>query len=162
MRSSRFVEMLVGLFVILGVAAIFVLTMRVSNLSATPGMSQGYTVSAHFRNVGGLKVGSAVTMAGVDIGRVISIAIDPYTYDAIVKLRISDGYRNIPDDSDAKILTAGLLGEQYVGINAGGSLTYLKAGSEIQFTQSALVLEEIIGKFMVNMSQNSGSQASTK
>lgn len=154
--QSRAVELLVGFFVLLGIAAIFILTMRVSNLADTSGI-QGYTVSAAFDDIGGLKSGSPVNMAGVRIGRVTDIELDPETFQAVATLRVSQEYK-IPKDSDASVLTSGLLGEQYVGIGPGGSLDNMQEGDEFIITQSAVVLETLIGQFMTSMgSDDSGS-----
>lgn len=150
--NSRALEILVGFFVCLGVAAVFVLTFRVASVdSAISGGS--YSVSAEFNNIGSLSKGASVKMAGVRIGSVTGIRIDPKTFEAIVDMSISDKHEDIPTDSSAKILTAGLLGSQYVGIEPGGSLDSLKNGSKIQFTQSAFVLENVIGQFLVNMTR---------
>lgn len=147
--QSRAMEILVGLFVCLGVAAVFILTLRVASLDTIQGGS-GYHVTADFENIGSLKPGAAVTLSGVKIGRVRSIVIDPKSFDAVVDFEISTLYNNIPDDSTVKILTAGLLGEQYLSLSVGGSETNLKEGSKIRFTQSALVLENLIGQFLAN------------
>jgi len=106
-------------------------------------------VEARFQNVGSLKKRSPVAMSGVTIGRVTDIRFDGVSLEAVVTLVIDSRYDQIPDDSDASILTAGLLGSQYVGLQAGGSETYLEDGSELYFTQSAIVLENLIGKFLV-------------
>lgn len=150
--QSRALEMLVGLFVSLGVAAVFVLTFRVASLDTVGGADESYRVVATFENIGGLKVGSAVTIAGVRIGRVKDIVIDPTTFEADVTLELSKDYSTIPEDSNAKILTAGLLGEQYVGLEAGGADEALKEGSKLKLTQSALVLENLIGQFLSSQS----------
>lgn len=152
--QSKALEILVGFFVCLGVAAVFVLTFRVASLETTSN-GKTYSVTALFENIGGLKPGAAVTMAGVKVGRVRSIAIDPATFEAAVTLDISSSYDMIPEDSDARILTAGLLGEQYVGLVPGGAEAALKDGSRIKFTQSALVLENIVGQFLTNMTSKS-------
>jgi len=112
--------------------------------------AEGYNVIAKFDNIGGLKVGAPVSMAGVNIGRVDSIKLDTTEYKAAVTLSIERTFSKIPDDSDASIQTSGLLGANYVGINAGGSEKFLVAGSQIQFTQSAMVLENLINKFFAN------------
>ena len=158
--QSRALEMLVGLFVCLGVAAVFVLTFRVASLDTIDGAGGTYRVVASFENIGGLKPGSAVTMAGVKIGRVRDIVIDPITYEANVTLELSGAYNAIPEDSNAKILTAGLLGEQYIGLEAGGADEPLKEGSKLKLTQSALVLENLIGQFLSSQSskEDKGSQ----
>jgi phospholipid/cholesterol/gamma-HCH transport system substrate-binding protein len=152
-------EILVGFFVCLGVAAVFILTLRVASLDTIQGGS-GYHVTARFENIGSLKPGAAVTLSGVKIGRVRSITIDPKSFDAVVDFEISTLYSNIPDDSTVKILTAGLLGEQYLSLSVGGSDTNLKEGSKIRFSQSALVLENLIGQFLAN--QGSKPAASEK
>jgi phospholipid/cholesterol/gamma-HCH transport system substrate-binding protein len=157
MSQSRMLEVIVGLFVILGVMAVFFLSMRVSNLAGRGDTGAGYMVHAQFDNIGGLKVGAPVTLAGVRIGRVTDIRIDPKNFEADVAMNIARSYGNLPDDSDASILTAGLLGEQYVGVSPGGSEQVLKEGSMIKFTQSALVLENIIGQFLVNKAQESAA-----
>ena len=147
MRVSRTLEIGVGLFVVLGFAAFLMLAVEVSGLSSLSGDS-GYPIGARFENVGGLKVRSPVTMGGVRVGRVTGIDYDEESYEAVVQIRVDERFRKIPDDSSASILTAGLLGEQYVGIEPGGSLGYLAEGGELQFTQSALVLEQIVGQFL--------------
>lgn len=147
MLQSRTVEIGVGIFVALGLAALFMLAMKVSNL-ATWTQTDGYDVMVRFDNVGGLKVRSPVTMAGVRIGRVKGIGFDDNTYEAVVTLGIEGHYRRIPDDTTASIYTAGLLGEQYVSLEPGGDDAFLVQGSEIQLSQSALVLEQIVGQFL--------------
>jgi phospholipid/cholesterol/gamma-HCH transport system substrate-binding protein len=102
-------------------------------------------------DIGDLKPGSPVTMAGVRVGRVESIRFDPKDFKAAVVLRIEDQYKEIPEDSDASIQTAGLLGGKYIGIGPGGSETFLKQGGQIEFTQSAIVLESLVNKFFANM-----------
>jgi phospholipid/cholesterol/gamma-HCH transport system substrate-binding protein len=148
MRSNRGIEIGTGLFVVLGfIALLFLTTQLPSSGLKLASTKAGYHVSAAFDNVGDLKVGSPVTMAGVNLGEVQSIRIDWTTYKAIVSMRIDPQYNKIPDDSDASIQTQGLLGGKYVGIGAGGSETFLKEGSQIALTQSALVLENLINKF---------------
>ncbi|HEX5514682.1 MAG TPA: outer membrane lipid asymmetry maintenance protein MlaD [Gammaproteobacteria bacterium] len=147
MQSSRVVEIWVGLFAVLGLLALFVLAMRVSNLNDF-NEPEGYKLTAYFQNIGGLKVKAPVTVAGVRIGRVAGIELDEQSFKAKVTLAIRPGYDQLPDDSSAAILTSGLLGEQYIGLEPGGSDTYLKAGQRIEYTQSALVLENIIGQFL--------------
>ncbi|MCA1851615.1 MAG: outer membrane lipid asymmetry maintenance protein MlaD [Beggiatoa sp.] len=148
MLQSKAVETAVGVFVALGLAALFVLAMQVSNLSFAGLRNDSfYEVRAEFENIGGLKVRSPVKMAGVTIGRIGTIEFDSNTYNAIVIMRIDKHYDRIPDDSGANIYTAGLLGEQYVGLTPGGSEEFLKAGAVITETQSAVVLEQLIGQF---------------
>jgi phospholipid/cholesterol/gamma-HCH transport system substrate-binding protein len=143
-------EIGVGLFVAGGLAALFMLAMQVSNLSANIS-SQSYMVTAAFQNIGGLKVRSPVTVSGVRVGRVEAIDYDTKGYEAVVTLRIEDKYNTFPEDTSASIFTAGLLGEQYIALQPGGSENDLKAGDRIHLTQSALVLEQIIGQFLYNV-----------
>jgi phospholipid/cholesterol/gamma-HCH transport system substrate-binding protein len=147
MSKQRAIEIAVGAFMAAGIVALFFLAMQVSNLSASPG-GEGYRLKARFQNVGSLKVRSAVSMAGVRIGRVEAIEIDQGTYEAVVTMRISGRYDRIPDDTFANVYTAGLLGEQYIGLDPGGSDQYLREGDGIVHTQSALVLEQILGQFL--------------
>jgi phospholipid/cholesterol/gamma-HCH transport system substrate-binding protein len=147
MGKQRGIEVLVGAFVAAGCVALFFLAMKVSNLGADPG-GDGYRVTARFANVGSLKARAPVSMAGVRVGRVESVRFDKATYEAVATLRIDSGVDSIPDDTFANIFTAGLLGEQYVGLEAGGSQDYLHDGSEISNTQSAMILEQMIGQFL--------------
>ena len=152
MQLTKTVELMVGLFVLLGSAALFFLAMQVSNLGAYTGGS-GYRLIAQFDNSGGLKVRSAVTVAGVRVGRVRSISFDKESYQSVVEMEIEAQYDTLPIDSSATILTAGLLGEQYLGIEPGGEAEYLKDGDVFDLTQSALVLEELIGQFLFSKAQ---------
>jgi phospholipid/cholesterol/gamma-HCH transport system substrate-binding protein len=148
MKQTRAVEVGTGLFVLLGLGALFFLTTQTTggdDFSA----DEVYTVEARFENVGSLRSRAPVAMSGVTIGRVTSVAFDTVTLEAVVQFVIDAQYDQIPDDSDASILTAGILGSQYIGLQAGGSDMFLEDGSEILFTQSAIVLENLIGKFLV-------------
>jgi phospholipid/cholesterol/gamma-HCH transport system substrate-binding protein len=147
MRQTRAIELGTGLFVLLGFAALFFLVTQITSREFGLG-DAGYRLTATFDQVGGLKPGAPVSMSGVTIGRVESIAYDFSVYRALVTLRIEPKFDKIPDDSDASILTAGLLGGQYVGIGPGASETFFKEGDRIQFTQSAVVLENLISKFL--------------
>lgn len=147
MRQTRTIEIVTGFFIILGFVALYIIAITSTNISSY-GETKSYAVIATFNNIGGLKPRAAVTMAGVSIGRVTEIKLDPKSFSAVVTLQINAAYGDIPDDSTASILTQGLLGEQYIGIDPGGSETYLKNGSVIQYTQSALVLEKLIGQFL--------------
>jgi phospholipid/cholesterol/gamma-HCH transport system substrate-binding protein len=147
MMQSRTVEIWVGLFIAAGMAALFMLAMQVSNLTVV-NTDEGYDVTARFENISGLKVRAPVTMAGVRIGRVTEVGFDPRTFEAVVTMHISDRYNELPADSSASIFTAGLLGEQYIGLEPGGDMEVLKEGSEIMLTQSALILEQLIGQFL--------------
>lgn len=155
--SARSMEILVGAFVAAGFVALFFLAMKVSNLGAVT-VGDGYQVTARFRNVGGLKVRAPVSMGGVPLGKVVGIHFDEKTFDAVVTMEIDRQYGQIPDDTYAKIYTAGLLGEQYLGLEPGGSEKNLKQGSEIRMTQSALVLEEVIGQFIFSKAQEGSKQ----
>jgi len=148
--QTKALELLVGLFFTLGVAAVFILTVRVASFDAGSA-GDSFAVTADFENIGGLKPGAAVTMAGVRIGRVRDIVVDPTTFEARVTMRIEKGYDNLPKDSNAAIFTAGLLGEQYIGLSPGGDEAVLAEGDKIKFTQSALVLENLIGQFVAGM-----------
>ena len=156
MRANRSIEIGSGLFVLLGFASLLFLTTQLpsSGLKITHAKT-GYTVTAAFDNVGDLKVGSPVTMVGVTLGEVKGIRIDWTTYKAVVTMRIDSKYDKIPDDSDASIQTQGLLGGKYVGIGPGGAETFLKNGSQITLTQSALVLENLINKFFTSQASKS-------
>ena len=151
MSKTRQIEIMVGAFMAAGFLALFFLAMQVSNLG-TVNTGDSYKV-ARFDNIGGLKVKSPVTMAGVEVGRVLDIYYDAEDFRAVAVLGIYSQYDRIPDDTFAKILTAGLLGEQYIGLDPGGSEDLLKEGSEIAVTQSALVLEEVIGQFIYGKAQ---------
>jgi phospholipid/cholesterol/gamma-HCH transport system substrate-binding protein len=147
MQQTRSVEIGTGLFIFLGLAAVFFLTTRATGLSSQLD-ENAYEVFARFDNVGSLKDRAPVSMSGVTIGRVTSVEFDPQRLEAVVTMKINSKYDQIPDDSDASILTSGLLGSQYIGLQAGGSDTYLSDGSEIEFTQSAIVLEKMISKYL--------------
>lgn len=150
MVTTRKMEIMVGIFVAAGFAALFMLAMRVSNLSALD-TDGGYKLYANFENIGGLKLRSAVSMSGVRIGRVTGIDYDEGAFQARVEMTIDSRYDFLPTDTHASIYTAGLLGEQYVALEPGAETETLKDGDRLHFTQSSLVLEEIIGQFMVNM-----------
>jgi phospholipid/cholesterol/gamma-HCH transport system substrate-binding protein len=157
MRATRSLEIGTGLFVILGLAALFFLTTQLpsSGLKLSFGKTPGYDVTAEFDNIGDLKVGAPVRMAGVRIGDVTAIGFDNQSYRADVHLHIYPQFSQIPVDSYASIETEGLLGGQYVGISPGGLSQYLKNGSQILQTQSAIVLENLINKFFANFSSGS-------
>ena len=147
MYVSRTAELWVGLFVLAGVASLFALAMKVSNIAAFQS-ADGYEIVARFQNIGGLTERAPVTLGGVQIGRVKSIELDQQTFQARVILAIAPDYNNLPEDTSASILTSGLLGEQYVGLEPGGMDATLSDGDEIMLTQSALVLEKIISQFL--------------
>ncbi len=149
MQQTRTIELGTGLFALLGIGALFFLTTQTTG-SDDFNVDDTYEVAARFDNVGSLKPRAPVSMSGVTIGRVTEIHFDSDALEAVVTFVVDSQYDQIPDDSDASILTAGLLGSQYIGLTAGGSPLYLEDGSEILFTQSALLLENIIGKFLVS------------
>jgi phospholipid/cholesterol/gamma-HCH transport system substrate-binding protein len=150
--SIRTIEIAVGLFVAAGLAALFMLAMKVSNLANYTG-DDGYEISARFDNIGGLKVRSPVAASGVRVGQVVAIEYDSGGYEARVTMSIDPQYDKFPTDTAASVLTSGLLGEQFIGLQPGAEEEFLKAGSEIELTQSALVLEQIIGQFLYSMAE---------
>ena len=156
MVAIKKLELAVGVFVALGLVAFFMLAMKVSNI-AELGQDKGYKVTARFESIGGLKIRAPVTLAGVRIGRVANIGLDTQTYEAVVTLSIDPQYDRLPTDSSASILTSGLLGEQYVGLEPGGMDTYLKNGSTLKLTQSALVLEKLIARMITGAADSEGS-----
>lgn len=139
-------DLWVGLFVITGIAALMVLSLKVGNLNVY-NPSQSYVITGNFENIGGLKVRAPVKSAGVVVGRVTDIQFSTQTYDAVVTMSMDSRYL-FPKDTFASILTSGLLGEQYIGLAAGGDEGMLKAGDKIMKTNSAMVLEEMIGRFL--------------
>lgn len=139
-------DLWVGLFVILGVGALLILSLKVGNLN-TYSAGQGYQLVGNFENIGGLKIRAPVKSSGVVVGRVTDIQFSLETYDALVTVNIDSRYL-FPKDTFASILTAGLLGEQYIGLAAGGDEAMLESGDKIMKTNSAMVLEEMIGRFL--------------
>ncbi len=149
--NNRTIEIGVGVFMALAFAALFMLVMQVSNLG-TITTGDTYTLRAGFENIGGLKVRSPVTVSGVRVGRVAAIDYDSDAFEAIVTLNIGSAYNRFPEDTSASIFTAGLLGEQYIALEPGGSMENLADGDRLQLTQSALVMEQIIGQFLYSTS----------
>ncbi|MFW5451331.1 MAG: outer membrane lipid asymmetry maintenance protein MlaD [Methylophagaceae bacterium] len=152
MMQNKSTEITVGMFVAAGIAALFMLAMKVSNLAEFTDET-GYQVIAEFENIGGLKVRSPVTMAGVRVGRVGDISLNPDSYNAQVTLNLYGKFDNIPTDTAASIYTAGLLGEQYIGLEAGAEEEFLQNGDVIDLTQPALVLEQVIGQFLFSKAE---------
>lgn len=150
METSPAKELGTGLFIFLGFASLLFLATQTANLEGYF-EAGGYLVTARFEDVAGLKARAPVTMSGVTIGKVEEIEFDKERLDAIVTLRIRSDFDTIPDDSDAKILTSGLLGSKYVGIGAGGSESYLTERGEIELTQSAIVLENLVSKVLFTL-----------
>lgn len=161
MRQTRAIELGTGLFVLLGFAALFFLITQITSREFGFG-DGGYRLTAMFEQVGGLKPGAPVSMSGVTVGRVEAIEYDFNEYRARVTMRIDRTFDRIPEDSDAGILTAGLLGGQYVGIGPGSSETFLTDGNQIQFTQSAIVLENLISKFLFSKAAEKPADGSTE
>ena len=150
-----------GLFILLGFAALAYLATQTTSVANGMASGNSYTLKARFQNIGQLKARAPVKIAGVRIGDVQSIQLEPQRMDALVTLSIDKQYDDIPDDSSAAIFTSGLLGDQYVGLEPGGSPTFLKNGDELVLTQSAMSIENLIGKFLVNGGpKSSGSDAS--
>ena len=144
---------MVGAFVAIGCAALFMLAMKVSNLS-TLSSEEGYLLTAYFENIGGLKVRSPITVSGVKVGQVTNIVFDPNRLQAKVTLLVETDHNYFSTDTAASIYTAGLLGEQYIALEPGAEDETLKDGDIVEFTQSALVLEEIVSKFISNVASS--------
>jgi len=150
MMKKRTLDMWVGAFVLIGFASIMFLALKVANQSAfTLAGESTYRVLARFDNIGGLKIRAPVKSAGVVVGRVADISFDVKTYEALVTMTVGSSYP-FPRDTAAKILTSGLLGEQYIGLSAGGDTVNLKDGDTLKITQSAMVLENLISQFLYN------------
>jgi phospholipid/cholesterol/gamma-HCH transport system substrate-binding protein len=163
MRPNRTLEIGTGLFVLLGIAALLFLTTQLpaSGLKFAHAKT-GFRVTAAFDNIGDLRVGSPVTMSGVRVGEVTGIHFDSRDFKAVVQMRIDPQYNQIPEDSYASVQTEGLLGGKYIGLSPGGLDTFLKDGSRIEQTQSAIVLESLINKFFANYaSRSSGDSGGT-
>lgn len=152
-------DLWVGVFVMAGIGALLILALKVGNLG-TYSAAESYTLIGNFENIGGLKVRAPVKSAGVVVGRITDIRFNTETYDAAVTMNIDNRYQ-FPRDTFASILTSGLLGEQYIGLAAGGDETVLKNGDKIMKTNSAMVLEEMIGRFLFDKaSENKASEDS--
>jgi phospholipid/cholesterol/gamma-HCH transport system substrate-binding protein len=162
MRKTRTLNLGTGTFVLLGFAALFFLTTQTTSRGLSFGSKPHYDLTAKFDNVGDLKVGAPVSMSGVEMGRVTKIGFDPKEYKAVVTMRMDERYNQIPTDSDASIYTQGLLGGKFIGLTAGGADTYLKDKDQIDFTQSAFVLENLIGQVLANFAKNPSQSDSAK
>lgn len=154
--QRKSLDVWVGLFVLIGAAALVFLALNVGNMSSLS-LDQGYAVSMNFDNIGGLKPRAPVKSAGVVVGRVAKIAFNDKKFQATVTLALDTKYK-FPKDSSAKILTSGLLGEQYIGLEAGGDINNLVAGDTIKMTQSAIVLENLISQFLYSKAADSGKE----
>ncbi len=161
MLSQRTIETLVGLFLLAAIVSLIALAFKVSGLT-TFFKQEGYHVTAAFDDIGQLKVRGSVKIGGVSVGEVTDIAIDPASYKAIVTMRINSSTREIPMDSSASILTAGLLGDNYVSITPMYSKEFLKNGSMIEETHSAMILEKLIGQFLFSISHPGEVQKNEK
>jgi phospholipid/cholesterol/gamma-HCH transport system substrate-binding protein len=148
MKSSHQIEFAAGLFLLAAIAALIFLAVQATDRGVVSG--GGYQVSAHFSNIGGLKPRARVSMGGVTIGMVEDISLDPDTFEARVLIRISDQFNDLPEDTSASILTAGILGDQFIGLEPGGSPEPLRDGDRIILTNSALQLEQLISRYMFN------------
>jgi len=152
--NSRATEILVGIFMLLFFIAMFVLAMKVSNLTSLS-QTEGYTLTAKFENIGGLKERARVSASGVRVGEVTRIIYDPETFEAEVTLKIEKSYSSFPLDTTASIYTSGLLGEQYIGLDPGAEDDFLQNDDEVTLTQSAIVLERLIGQVLFSRSGGS-------
>jgi phospholipid/cholesterol/gamma-HCH transport system substrate-binding protein len=148
MMTRRELDLWVGIFAVAGMGAMLFLSLKVANL-ASFSSADAYQINAKFENIGGLKIRAPVKSAGVVVGRVGDIRFDNESFEAVVSMNIDSRFQ-FPKDSSAKILTSGLLGEQYIGITAGGDSVNLKKGDSLKLTQSAVVLENLIGQFLYN------------
>ncbi|HWS73784.1 MAG TPA: outer membrane lipid asymmetry maintenance protein MlaD [Quisquiliibacterium sp.] len=155
--NRRSVDVLVGLFVLLGFASLVFLAMRAGNMSGSFGLTDTYEAVARFDNIGGLKPRAAVRSAGVVVGRVTAISFNDQAYQAEVTLALDRRY-GFPKDSSAKIMTSGLLGDQYIGLEPGADSEMLREGDRITMTQSAVVLENLIGQFLYGKAAEGGKQ----
>lgn len=152
--NRQSIDWLVGLFVVMGIAALIFLSFKVANI-ASLGNEDGYQVYANFENIGKLKPKAPVMVAGVRVGEVRAIELDEEMFQATVMIHINDRYRKFPLDTSASILTSGLLGEQYISLEPGGEDEFLEEGSEIELTQPAFVLEKMIGQLLFNANKDS-------
>lgn len=149
---TRLMELAVGAFMVMGIIALVLMALRVSGIS-TSAAGDKYTIKAYFENLGGLTERAKVSMSGVTIGRVTNVYLDSEDYVAVVEMEIHSSMSTLTTDTSAAILTAGLLGEKYIGLTVGAEDEYLEEGGVIEDTQSALVLEELIGQFLFNKAE---------
>ncbi|MSQ72054.1 MAG: outer membrane lipid asymmetry maintenance protein MlaD [Betaproteobacteria bacterium] len=152
--TRKELDLWVGIFVMVGAGGILFLSLKVANLTSLAS-ADAYPISAKFDNIGGLKIRAPVKSAGVVVGRVGDIRFDNQQFEAVVTLNIDSRFQ-FPKDTSAKILTSGLLGEQYVGLTAGGDAANLKGGDSLKITQSAVVLENLISQFLYNKAADGG------
>ena len=156
--GRKSVEIFVGIFVLLGFLGLLFLALKAANLGTFSAGGDTYSLTARFDNIGGLKARAPVRSAGVTVGRVTSITLDNKTYQGVVRLDINNDYK-FPEDSSARILTSGLLGDQYIGLDAGYGEKTLASGDTIKQTQSAIVLESLISQFLFSKASDAGAPA---
>jgi len=156
MMTRKELDLWVGIFAVAGIGAMLFLSLKVANLASFTG-SDSYQIKAKFDNIGGLKVRAAVKSAGVVVGRVGEIRFDNESFEAVVTMNLDSRYQ-FPKDSSAKILTSGLLGEQYIGLSPGGDSANLKSGDSLKLTQSAVVLENLISQFLYSKAAEGDSK----
>lgn len=149
MRANYKVELASGVFLLLGIAALVWLATRATDFGQDIG-DDTYTISARFTNVGDLRNRAPVKIGGVTVGMVDHVALDPVTFEAVVHMSVASRFNEIPNDTGASVLTSGVLGDRYIGLEPGGSPDMLQDGDELFITQSALVLEQVIGKYLFN------------
>lgn len=149
MRTSHTIEFTSGLFMLLGLAALVFLALQSTDMGGV--LREGsYRITARFSNIGDLKPRSPVSIGGVTVGNVEMVELDPMTFEAVVTMKVSTQYTDLPDDTSASILTKGVLGDQYIGLEPGGSPDLLQDGDELFITQSAIVLEQLVSKYLFN------------
>ena len=153
MRANYKVELASGIFLLLGIAALVWLATRATDYGQDIG-KETYTISARFTNVGDLRDRAPVKIGGVTVGMVESISLDPVSFEAVVQMTLASRFNEIPSDTGASVLTSGVLGDRYIGLDPGGAPDMLEDGDEIFITQSALVLEQIIGKYLFNTNKD--------
>ena len=154
MRANYKVELASGIFLLLGIAAMIWLATKATNYGQEIG-EDAYIISARFTNVAELKDRAPVKIGGVMVGKIDTIALDPITFEAVVTMRIDKRFNEIPIDTSASILTSGVLGDRYIGLEPGGALEVLQDGDELFITQSAVVLEQLVSKYLFNTKKSS-------
>jgi len=157
MRANYKVEVASGVFLVLGLAALLWLSTQATDFGSRMG-DESYGIAARFTNVGDLRERAPVKIGGVPVGMVESIELDPVTFEAIVRMQVDQRFAEIPFDTSASILTSGVLGDRYVGLEPGGSFEYLAEGDELVITQSAVVLEQLISKYLFNAGEDEGAE----
>ncbi|MEE8495738.1 MAG: outer membrane lipid asymmetry maintenance protein MlaD [Xanthomonadales bacterium] len=157
MRPNYKVELAAGIFLLLGIAALIWLAMRATDYGQEIGKDT-YSISARFTNVADLRVKAPVKIGGVTVGMVESIVLDPVMFEAVVNMNIASKFNEIPSDTGASVLTSGMLGNRYIGLEPGGAPDVLVEGDELFITQSALILEQVIGKYMFNAGSSEETQ----